>query len=99
MNARAIRRSVSDIGTALSALLLIAAMLLLNAQQVRGQEQEPEEEDFSECIDDSFAEYNSCLMDSGGWFSRLICDLDWEADVAQCGAEQVGQIRGAWEAH
>lgn len=98
MNTRAIERSVIDgIGAALSAVLLLSVLLLTSTQQVEAQEKE--DEDFSECVDDAFAEYNSCLMDSSWWFSRLICDLDFEADVVKCGAEQGGLIQGAWEPH
>lgn len=94
MNAGTIERSVTDgIGAALSALLLLGVMLLTNAQQANAQE------DFSECVDGAFAEYNSCLMNSTWWLSRTICDLDFEADVVRCGAEQVGQIKGALQAH
>jgi hypothetical protein len=47
------------------------------------------------CVDEAFADYNSCLMEGDSWFGRMICDLSWELDVALCTAERLGEIRGA----
>jgi hypothetical protein len=51
--------------------------------------------EWRECIDEAFADYNSCLMESGSRFSRMICDLSWELDAVLCTAERIGEIRGA----
>jgi hypothetical protein len=47
------------------------------------------------CIDDAFADYNSCLMESEAWLSRKICDLSWELDVVLCTAQRLGEINAA----
>jgi hypothetical protein len=51
--------------------------------------------EWRECVDDAFAEYNSCLMQSELRLSRMICDLSWELDVVLCTAERLGEIRAA----
>ena len=38
------------------------------------------------CVDQSWKDYNQCLGDADGWFSRSVCDLAWEADVFYCAA-------------
>jgi hypothetical protein len=51
---------------------------------------------WKECMDDALLEYNDCLMDGGGWFSRKLCDLAFEIDAVACFAVAAGNIRNAW---
>jgi hypothetical protein len=78
--------------------VLVAFLVALPAAgQERGDEP-TREEYFADCIDRSLLEYNSCLMKSADDFSRLICDLSWELQVAKCGADAIGSIRRSWRA-
>ena len=52
---------------------------------------------WKECVDDAFADYNSCLMESSSWLSRKVCDFDFEFDIAVCTAGALGDVRKAWE--
>lgn len=72
-----------------ASLVLLAALLALAPGEARGQT-------WKECVDDSFAGYNDCLMSSGGWFDRKLCDISWEFEVSLCTARSVGDIRDAW---
>lgn len=74
----------------LAALGAAGALYLLVPADARGAEA------WKECVDEAFAGYNTCLMNSGGWFERKLCDLDWELEVALCTAKAVGEIRNAW---
>ncbi|HEX6309426.1 MAG TPA: hypothetical protein VFZ69_14615 [Longimicrobiales bacterium] len=73
----------------LASIGVVVALLLLLPGRARAG-------DWKECVDDAFVDYNSCLMNSGGWFDRKLCDLDWEFEVALCTAKAVGEIRNAW---
>lgn len=72
----------------LASMAALIALLLLAPGRLNA--------DWKSCVDESFVQYNSCLMDAGGWFERKLCDLDWEFDVALCTARAVGEIRDAW---
>ena len=48
-----------------------------------------------ECLESASKEYNSCLYEAGTRWSRTMCDLIYESDVALCWAEQLGKIRRA----
>jgi hypothetical protein len=47
---------------------------------------------FIECTDHAWADYNKCLMEAGGPFTRKLCDLAFEADIIWCGAVLKRQI-------
>lgn len=48
---------------------------------------------WKECVDKATLEYNDCLMEGGSSFHLLLCDLDWEIEVAKCTAEVIGELR------
>lgn len=75
----------------LLASAVVAALVVL-ARPALGAEAET----FQECVDEAFAGYNACLMESDGWFHRKLCDISWELEVAVCAAEKVGEVRRAW---
>lgn len=89
------RTNVRTMGTTALAGVLALAMLLVPAAPANAQE----DDGWVECMNESFAGYNDCLMESSGWFWRMLCDLDWELEVTECSAEAVGQIRGAYQPH
>lgn len=72
-----------------ASLVLLAALIALAPGDVRGQT-------WKECVDGTFAEYNECLMNSGGWFEQKLCDISWEFEVSLCTAKKVGEVRHAW---
>jgi hypothetical protein len=72
---------------ALCALVLSAALLAVAPRDLYG------EKSWKECVDDAFVDYNRCLMSSGGWFERKLCDLAFEFEVTRCTAVAIGDIR------
>ena len=48
-----------------------------------------------ECLETASKEYNACLYEAGTRWSRTMCDLIYESEVALCWAEQLGKIRRA----
>ncbi|MBR9989600.1 MAG: hypothetical protein KFH98_07585 [Gemmatimonadetes bacterium] len=75
----------------LASVGLLAVLFLLVPRDLQGAKT------WKECIDDSFAEYNECLMESTSWFNRALCDLNWELQVAVCTASAFGDIKNAYE--
>jgi hypothetical protein len=74
-----------------AAVGLLAALFLLAPRDVRGATT-----NWKECVDEAFAGYNDCLMESTSWFNRKLCDLDWELDTALCTARALGDIKNAF---
>ncbi|MGH7446651.1 MAG: hypothetical protein ACREK1_01255 [Longimicrobiales bacterium] len=70
---------------------LLAALFLLAPRELHGAKS------WKECIDESFADYNSCLTPTTSWFERKLCDIAWEFDAALCTAYIIGDIRNAYE--
>jgi hypothetical protein len=75
----------------------IITFTLVLATGVRAAEEDKEAGTvWKECMDKAFAHYNSCLMESDGWFHRKVCDLAFELDAVACAAKAAGTIRNAW---
>lgn len=77
---------------ALVSLGLLAALLLLAPRDLQGAKSF-----FAACMDDSFAGYNECLMESSSWFHRAVCDLSWEFDASYCLAASIGDVKNGYE--
>jgi hypothetical protein len=92
----AVNRSRIGAGHVL-ALALLSALTLAAPRALRGAETEetlPGTE-ARLCSDKAWADYNSCLMESDGWFHRKVCDLAFQADYAYCLAVYAGKIKEA----
>lgn len=83
-----VRRGRARIHAVLVSLGLLGALFLIGPPDLRG-----EKSFFSQCMDDAFADYNECLMDSSSWFSRKLCDFSWEFDAAYCTAAAIGDVK------
>ena len=75
----------------LASVGLLAALVLLAPRDAYGAKS------WKECVDESFGEYNDCLMETTSWFNRKLCDLDWELKVVLCSAYIGGDIKNAFE--
>lgn len=92
MTARSeVSRGRARVHAALVSLGLLAALFLLAPRDLHGAKS------FKECIDGTFADYNSCLMESTSWFNRKLCDISWEFEVAVCAAQKVGDVINGYE--
>lgn len=76
---------------AIISLGLLATLFLLAPRDLHGAKT------FKECIDDTFVDYNACLMESTSWFNQKLCDLSWEFEVAVCTAEKIGDVINGYE--
>jgi hypothetical protein len=74
----------------LAAIGLVVALFMLAPGDALGAKT------WKECVDDAFADYNDCLMESTSWFNRTLCDLSWELEVAVCTAAKLGDIKNAY---
>ncbi|HSK20959.1 MAG TPA: hypothetical protein VK912_17520 [Longimicrobiales bacterium] len=74
----------------LASVGLLGALFLLAPREAYGAKS------WKQCVDESFAEYNECLMETTSWFNRKLCDLDWELKVALCSAYIAGDIKNAY---
>ena len=86
-----VRKEVMRGRAGIRALLVsfgVLGALLLVPRDLRG-----EKSFYAQCMDDSFADYNECLMESTSWFSRALCDLSWEFDAAYCTAAAIGDVK------
>lgn len=70
---------------------LLAALILLAPREAQGAKS------WKGCVDDAFAGYNDCLMESTSWFNQKLCDIDWEIKVTLCSAYIIGDIKDAYE--
>lgn len=75
----------------LSSIGLLAALILVAPRALHG------EDDWKECVDDAFLDYNDCLMESTSWFNRKLCDFNFELEFTLCSATILGDIRNAFE--
>jgi hypothetical protein len=73
-----------------AAIGLLAALFLLAPRDLHGADS------WKECVDESFADYNDCLMETTSWFNRKLCDINWELEVTLCSAYIIGDIRKAY---
>ena len=81
----AMRRGVRHFALAAAAIASIAGAHTAVSAQL--QQQEPGAgTQFITCTNQAWTDYNKCLGNAGGFFSRSLCDLAWEADVIWCGA-------------
>ncbi|HEX6693934.1 MAG TPA: hypothetical protein VF035_04435 [Longimicrobiales bacterium] len=79
-----VRRGVRRLALVVAAVGSVAAA---NAAVSAQMEQGPGAgTQFIACTDQAWADYNKCLVDAGGPFSRKLCDLAFEADIIWCGA-------------
>jgi hypothetical protein len=90
----AVIRSSSGRNALLFALL--ATVLLLAPHALAGATSNPGT-NWRECVDNSFADYNSCLMESSNWFHQKLCDLAFEGDVVWCTAKYIGEVKSAYD--
>lgn len=96
MNSR-IAVKLSDRSTRYALLFaVLVALSLLAPSAVSGATSNPGTT-WRECVDNSFADYNGCLMESDGWFHRKICDIAFEADVVWCSAKYIGEVKSAYD--
>ena len=78
------RRGVRHLALAVAAVASVAAAhVAVSAQQEQGPGAGTQ---FIACTDQAWADYNKCLVDAGGPFSRKLCDLAFEADIIWCAA-------------
>ena len=89
------REKVTEVDMRLRVLLasvgLLAALFLMAPRDLHGAKS------WKECIDNSFAGYNSCLSSTSGRFERFLCDVAWEIDVVVCSAMAAGDVRKGYE--
>jgi hypothetical protein len=80
--------------------LVVPALVMLSFISLGGPAaaEEWEAGTWRKCVDSATLDYNTCLMEAGSGFSRMICDVSWEIDVAVCTAKAIGEIRGALNA-
>jgi hypothetical protein len=81
--------------THLRVLLVAGALMLLAALAPHAVRAETEEAGWKECMDHEWADYNSCLLNSGTAWERKLCDIYFEAGVVLCGAKYVGEVKKA----
>lgn len=74
----------------LASVGLLAALFLLAPRDLHGAKS------WKACVDEAFAEYNECLMESTSWFNRKLCDVNWELEVVLCSAYIAGDIKNAY---
>lgn len=46
-----------------------------------------------ECMDATWADYNTCLMEAGTKWGRKLCDIYFSADAALCTAKYIGEFK------
>jgi hypothetical protein len=77
-------------------LAVFGLLLLLSLLTPRALGAQSSGTTWRDCTDRAFIDYNSCLMESDGWFHRTVCDLAFEADVVWCSAKYAGEVRNAF---
>ena len=82
----AVRRSVRQFALAIAAVASVAAAHAAASAQTQEEQGPGAGTQFIACTDQAWADYNKCLVDAGGPFSRKLCDLAFEADIFWCGA-------------
>jgi hypothetical protein len=89
------REKVAGVDMRLRALLvsvgLLAALFLLAPRDLQGAKS------WKQCIDGSFADYNSCLSSTDSRFEKFLCDVAWEIDVVVCSSRAAGDVRDGYE--
>jgi hypothetical protein len=94
MNTRIV---VGRLGSARYVLLfaVLTAVSLVAPRALSGATSNPGT-NWRECVDNSFADYNECLMESSNWFHQKVCDIAFEADVVWCSAKYAGDVKSAY---
>lgn len=89
-----VREKVRGVDMRLRVLLasvgLLAALFLLAPRALHG-------DTWKQCIDGSFADYNSCLSSTDSRFEKFLCDVAWELDVVACTSKAIGGIKDNFE--